>query len=121
MLPLFTEFFVDKKAAGKYVGGYFADDFKTYSAPKGTQKGLKVLSKFALSPLVEKRINSLVATMHSIYSATTADDDFLFAVLPIAYASLAMNELAEAIADTQKGIAISASLKRNLRYVLGEV
>jgi hypothetical protein len=32
-----------------------------------------------------------------------------------------MNELAEAIADTQKGIAISASLKRNLRYVLGEV
>lgn len=121
MLPLFTEFFVDKKATGKYYGGYFADDFKTYSAPKGARKDLKILSKFALSSLVKNRINSLVATMHIIYSVTTADEEFLFAVLPIAYASLEMNKLTEAIADPQKGIAISANLKRDLQYVLGEV
>ena len=121
MLPLFTEFFVDKKATGKYYGGYFADDFKTYSAPKGARKDLRILSKFALSSLVKNRINSLVATMHMIYSATTADEEFLFAVLPIAYASLEMNKLTEAIADPQKGIAISANLKRDLQYVLGEV
>lgn len=121
MLPLFTEFFVDKKATGKYYGGYFADDFKTYSAPKGARKDLRILSKFALSSLVKNRINSLVATMHIIYSATTADEEFLFAVLPIAYASLEMNKLTEAIADPQKGIAISANLKRDLQYVLGEV
>ena len=59
--------------------------------------------------------------MHGIHSATTADDEFLFAVLPIAYASLEINELTEAISDPQKGIAISASLKRNLQYILGEV
>ncbi|MDO4542970.1 MAG: hypothetical protein Q4C01_00340 [Clostridia bacterium] len=35
ILPLFTEFFVDKKAVGKYYGGYFADDFSPYSPPKG--------------------------------------------------------------------------------------
>ena len=121
MLPLFTEFFVDKKASGKYYGGYFADDFKTYSAPKGAHKDLRILSKFALSSLVKNRINSLVATMHMIYSATTADEEFLFAVLPIAYASLEMNKLTEAIADPQKGIAISANLKRDLQYVLGGV
>jgi hypothetical protein len=121
MLPLFTEFFVDKKATGKYYGGYFADDFENYSGPKGAPKELRALSKFALSPMVRNRISSLVATMHGIHPETTADDDFLFAALPIAYASLAINELTEAIADPQTGIAISAKLKRDLQYVLGEI
>ncbi len=121
MLPLFSEFFVDKKATGKYYGGYFADDFKTYSAPKDARTDLRVLSKFPLSPLVKNQINCLVTTMHGIYSTTTADEEFLFAILPIAYASLAFNALTEAIADSQKGIAISASLKRDLQYVLGEI
>ena len=58
--------------------------------------------------------------MHGIYSATTTDEDFLYAVLPIAYASLEINELTEAIADPQKGIANSESRKRDLQYVLGE-
>ena len=120
MLPLFTEFFVDEKATGKYYGGYFAEDFKTYSTPKGTRKDLRALSKFKIGSLVRNRINRLVATMHGIYSATTADEDFLYAVLPIAYASLEMNELTEAIADPQKGIAISEGLKRDLECVLGE-
>ena len=121
MLPLFTEFFVDKKAAGKYYGGYFADDFKPYSASKGARKELKALLKFRMNSLVRNQINSLVATMHGIYSATTADDEFLLAVLPIAYASSEINELTETIADPQKGIAISESLKRDLQYALGGV
>ena len=58
--------------------------------------------------------------MHGIYSATTVDDEFLFAILPVAYASLSIDELKEAIADPQKGITMSANLKRNLQYVLGE-
>ena len=121
MLPLFTEFYVDKKATGKYFGGYFAADFKPYSPSNATRNEIKVLSKFMLSSLVKNRINSLVATMHGIHLATTADEEFLFAVLPIAYASLAITELTEAITDPQKGITISASLKRDLQYVLGEV
>lgn len=121
MLPLFTEFFVDKKATGKYYGGYFAEDFKAYSTPKGAGKDSRVLSKLKICSLIRNRINRLVATMHGIYSAATVDEDFLYVVMPIAYASLEMNELTEAIADPQKGIAISANLKRDLQYVLGEV
>ena len=102
MLPLFTEFFVDKKASGKYYGGYFAEDFKTYSAPKGTRKDLRFLSKLKIGSLVRNRINRLVATMHGIHTAITVDEEFLFAALPIAYASLEMHELTEAIADPQK-------------------
>ena len=120
MLPLFTEFFVDKKATGKYFGGYFADDFKPYSASNGIYRDLKIPSKFMLSSLVKNRINSLVSIMHGIYSATTVDDEFLFAILPVAYASLSIDELKEVIADSQKGITISANLKRDLQYVLGE-
>lgn len=120
MLPLFTEFLVDKKATGKYYGGYFSDDFKPYSAKKGMHNEIAALSKFTLSTLVRSQINSLVTTMHNIYSSATADDDFLFCTFPIAYASMAINELAEAIADPQKGIAISANLKRDLQHVLGE-
>ena len=121
MLPLFTEFLVDKKATGKYFGGYFSDDFKPYPAEKDARKELSILSKFALSSFVRSKINSLAATMHGIYPDATADDDFLFCVFPIAYASMAVNELAEEIADSQKDIAISASLKRDLQYVLGEI
>ena len=99
----------------------FADDFKTYLAPKGPCKDLKILSKLMLSPLVRNRINSLVATMHGIHSATTVDEEFLFAVLPIAYVSLTINDLLEEIADPQKGITISGNLKRDLQYILGEL
>ena len=70
---------------------------------------------------MRSKINSVAATMHSIYSLATADDDFLFCVFPIAYASMAVNELAEEIADSQNGITISANLKRDLQYVLGEI
>lgn len=120
MLPLFTEFLVDKKATGKYYGGYFSDDFKPYSAKKGMCKEIAPLSKFISSTLVRSQINSLVTTMHNIYPSATADDDFLFCTFPIAYASMAINELTEAVTDPQKGIALSANLKRDLQYVLGE-
>lgn len=120
LLPLFTEFLVDKKATGKYLGGYFSDDFEPYSAGQSARKELTVLSKFALSSLVRNKINRLMATMHNIYPSATTDDDFLFFIFPIAYASMAINELAEAVTDPQRGITISANLKHNLQYVLGE-
>lgn len=121
MLPLFTEFFVDKKATGKYYGGYFAEDFKDYSTPKDSRKNLRILSKLKIGSLVRNQINRLVATMHGIYPEITMDEEFLFAVLPIAYASLEINELPEAITDSEKSIAISADLKHDLKYVLGEI
>lgn len=120
MLPLFTEFFVDKKATGEYYGGYFAEDFKTSSIAKGSRKDLRVLSKLKVGLLIRSQINRLVSTMHGICTTITDDEEFMFAVLPIAYASLEINELTEAIADPQKGFTISESLKRDLQYVLGE-
>lgn len=120
MLPLFTEFFVNNKATGNYYGGYFAEDFKSYTAPNGTQKGSKALSSLELSPLVRNRISRIVTTMHDLYDKTTGDDEFLFAVLPIAYASLQISEIAEAVGDQHQGITISANLRRDLKHILGD-
>ncbi len=120
MLPLFTEFFVNKKATGKYYGGYFTDNFKKYAANKEAPKEIKALSHFTMNALIRNRISSLVATMHGIDSATTSDDDFLFAVFPFAYATMAFDDMAEVISDSQRGISISATLRRDLQYILGD-
>lgn len=119
MLPLFTEFFVNKKATGVYYGGYFSENFKPYKPDENISMDIKSLSTLRLNYLVRNKINSLLATMHKIHSMSTTDDDFLFAVLPIAYASLKMDELIEIVNDPQKGMKISANLRRNLKYLLG--
>ena len=121
MLPLFTDFIVDKKATGEYGGGYFAKDFKIYSESKCTCKDLRALSKLKISSLIRNQVNRLVTTIHGIYPEITTDEEFLFSILPIAYASLETNELAEMIAASQKGFEISESLKRELQYILGEI
>ena len=121
MLPIFTEFLVDKKASGKYYGGYFSDSFQNELPSNGRQKELKVLSKIPLSFWVRKQINTLVAGMHSIYPNITADDEFLFSVFPIAYASMEINKLTEIISNPQNNITVSANLKRNFQYILGDL
>lgn len=119
-LPLFTEFFVDKKATGKYYGGYFAQDFPKCLPLKNIKK-LRVLYQFSLNSLIKNQINRLIALMQDICSETTIDDKFLFAVFPVAYASMEIKELKEVITDPLKGMAISESLKRDLQDVLGEI
>lgn len=121
MLPLFTEFFVNKKAAGDYHGGCFAADFADDSTPKDRRAELKILSRLPLSSLVRNQINNLAATAHSISPKVSVDDDFVFAILPIAYASLTMNELTNALADPQNGMALTKDLKRDLHYILGDI
>lgn len=121
ILPLFTEFFVDAKATGNYLGGYFADDFQDYSLSKDAYENLKILSKFPVSALVKNRINSLVTILRDIHAAVTVDDVFIYLILPIAYATLTISKLKEAIEDEQKDAAITPALKRDLQYILGEV
>ena len=59
--------------------------------------------------------------MHTISAEATADDDFLFAILPLAYVTMNMDELIEVIKDSKKEITISAEIRRELQFVLGEI
>ena len=56
--------------------------------------------------------------MHDIYPETTSDDEFLFAILPIAYATSKMPELIESINETKQESPISVNLKHDLQYLL---
>ena len=124
MLPLFTEFLVNQPARGEYLGGYLAEDLKEdikKRLEKESSKQLPILSEFVPSPLVRTRINRLAAMMHDLCPNAKADDDFMFCVFPIAYASMAVNKLTEKMANPQSGIVISKNLKGDLKFVLGEL
>lgn len=129
MLPLFTEFFVDKKATGGYYGGYFAADFPENKVPSASSKKSSMfvqspaghfIKQFPVSPLIKNQIKHLLVTMHAIDAGTTADDDFLFAILPLAYALQKIGSLTTAMANSQDRISISSDLKRELQYLLGD-
>lgn len=124
MLPLFTEFLVNQPARGEYLGGYLADELKEDIKKRlatESSKQLPILSELVPSPLVRTRINRLAAMMHDICPNAKADDDFMFCVLPISYASMAVNKLTEKMADLQRGIVISKNLKGDLKFVLGDL
>lgn len=106
MLPLFTEFFVDKKPSGKYYSGRLSEDLQCCTIAGKSPAELRALAKFPLSALVKKQISSVVSTMHSACPKATADDDFMFAILPIAYATLSLNRLSEMAADTHGSLGI---------------
>ena len=124
MLPLFTEFLVNQPASGQYLSGYLAEELKEDIQKRletESSKQLPILSDLALSPLVRTRINRLAAMMHGICPNATTDDDFMFCLFPIAYASMAVNKLTEKMADPQRGIVISKNLKGDLKFVLGDL
>ena len=129
MLPLFTEFLVEQPASGSYFGGYLSDELKedinkyqpSQSALDNAKKQLSVLSEFVPSPLVKNRIMYLAATMHELCPNATTDDDFMFCLFPISYASMTVNKLTEKMADPQRGIVISKNLKGDLKFVLGDL
>ena len=120
MLPLFTEPLVDKSATSKYIGGYFASDFKKPEPKDKNLKEVKILPHLPLSVLVRSQINSLASTMNTIYPDSTPDDDFLFFILPISYASMEISVLSEIISGSHNEYTISTNLKRDLKYLLGK-
>ncbi len=115
MLPLFTEFFVDRKATGKYLGGYFADGFAN-DVPKESKKALRLPDKCAVNVLVKNSLNIILNTMHDMNSQINSDEDFMFSVLQIAYATLESSEIAEIISASS----ISSDLRRKLQNMLGD-
>ena len=59
--------------------------------------------------------------MYDIYPDMTEDDEFLFTVLPIFYASMKIDEIRDMINDSGDSIKISANLKRTIQNILGDI
>ena len=57
--------------------------------------------------------------MHGFFPEVSCDDDFLLALLPIAYATMKMDKLTESLDSSD--IALSKDLKSRMEYVLGDI
>lgn len=112
MLPLFTEFFVDKEASGSYDEGCFADSFKDCQT-NAAQNDFEVLSHIELTPLVRNKLSKVLAAMHGISDKTTIDDEVRFAVLPVSYATLQITKLTE----LGSALPVSQSLADKLQHI----
>lgn len=120
MLPLFTEFFVESDPSHAYRGGYFTEDFEEYAFENKLPPHLKSLSKLQLSPLVQRKIEDLVAIMHDIYPSIEKKTEFLFVLLPVASGLLRIDKLQDKILEIQKNISSSSNLDSLLNSLLGE-
>lgn len=121
MFPVFTEILVDEKANGKYYGGYFDSDFKEYVYTNHPERRKRYISKSSLGNLTKNQIHKLLSTMYDIYPDMTEDDEFLFTILPVFYASLKIDEIRDLVNNSGDGIKISANLKRNIKNILGDI
>ena len=116
-MPLFTEFFVDKKANRDYKGGYFSDDFSSFVVPFSEK--YKDVMALSANKLVKTRLNQILTIMHSINKELSNEDDFIYGALQYAYATLDNDLIKKSLSDKESNL--SNSLKRDLMCVLGEV
>ena len=73
--------------------------------------------QLGLTPLVRNRISKILSTMHNIYTDTAADEEFMFALFPIAYATLNIGK----ITDLSKSVQISESLSDDLQSLISSL
>lgn len=118
MLPLFTQFFVDHPAQRTYYGGQMAADFQPFQEKAGRNSENPGLRKLRLSALIRTRAARLLSVMHAVCPEATADADFLFAVLPLAWACLAESELQKQLPALLQAGSVSSGLQRELAWAL---
>lgn len=117
MLPLFTDFLVEKKAKNNYSYGHFADDFSQYQA--GSVIKRKWVSKLHASQFVQSRLNEVITIMYDLNSEIKKEDEFIFGFLQYAYATLNYEDIIKAIEDEKN--AFSKKMKKDIQLILGDI
>lgn len=119
VLPLFTEFFVDRKSKNKFCGGYSSSDFKQVKTPLPEKN--KRVSALSANNLIKTKINQILANMHYINPDLKSDYDeaFVFGALQYAYATLDYDFIKNVIKDNNPPI--SKRLKNELKCILGDI
>jgi len=116
MLPVLTELFVDQRATGNYTGGCFSETFRDYT-PAESKKTLPLAKSLGMPPLVQSKLHQILADMKVLSSNARDDDDFLFGIVPYAYATGKIRVIQEKL---QSG-ALSEGAKELLQSFLGEL
>lgn len=121
ILPLFTEFFIDKPASGEYSGGFFDKGFKEYRQENTSKKEVKSLSGLTMTMITRNNIQKVIAVMHDLFPEASNDNDFMFAALQYAYAVMEINQLMEKNSPQNSSSFISSDLRHDLIAILGDL
>lgn len=118
IIPIFTELFVDKPAKKEYVGGYYCEDFESYTPSDNVHNSNKFIKNLPASALTKSNLSNIWNIMKSIYPEANNDDLFLFGAFQYLYATMNYHEYANNISNN---LGISKELKKHIEYLTGEL
>ncbi|MCB7067787.1 hypothetical protein LI031_28455 [Enterocloster citroniae] len=122
MVPLLTEFFVDKIPGRDFVGGYMSKKFVHYTPMKINLRHDKLLNAIKVGPFAKKIIQQVLTDMHEIAQDNNADYDCIFALIPYAYACEKTSILKEELlGHPQREIAVSSDVISLINTYFGEL
>ena len=102
MFPIFTELFIERVPTGRIIGGKPADAYEEFSIVEGKKSHGKLLVEMHAPLLVRTRIQSLLSNMHAMLGDQNSDYDVLFALFPLAFATMQVPLLINAIKNEEK-------------------
>ncbi len=125
MLPLITDFFVDKSARDNLIGckpTSNVDVFATFPEIRTDEDMAMTLRPFASSSLTANKLNELFKLMYSLVedrqNDTNLDHQLLLGLMPLAYVSHKTSKLEQLINDPANPLQISKSLKNEINIFL---
>lgn len=122
MVPLLTEFFVDKIPGRNFVGGYMSKDFTHYTPMKIKPWHDKLLNAIKAGPFAKRLLQQVLTDMHEIEQVDNADYDCIFALIPYAYTCEKTSILKEELlGHPQKEIILSYDVISFINTYFGEL
>lgn len=121
MLPVLTELLVEKAPEGEHLGSRTTGKFVKFTLGKAANKSSKIYSTLRISPLVKNRIQTLLANLHTMLKNQTTDEDFLFALVPYAFATMQMPKVIDYIqSNSDKADQLSSNTANLITAMYGD-
>lgn len=121
VLPLFTEFFIEKPSTGSFIGGIQKEDFHSYKVTETKKEQLPELCKtIGINAIARYRIQNLLSAMSGMLGKEDTESALVFSFADYAYATMQTGKLAEWLSDNADDLGLSASVKEKILLMLGE-
>lgn len=122
MVPLLTEFFVDKIPGREFIGGCMSNDFIHYSPKQIKPWHNKLLNDIKAGPFVRRLLQQILTDMHEIAQDDNADYDCIFALIPYTYTCEKTSIIKEHLLGyLQKEMRVSSELISFINTYFGEM
>lgn len=121
MLPIFTEFLVDRPSTGRFWGGKCTDAYKDFQLIKPDKSYERLMIKMRIPLILRNKIQIVLSNMHAMISDKDTDFDVLFALLPYAMSTMQTSIIMDSIQNKgSQEVSISGELKGYLCSLYGD-